>query len=196
MNDYTGPDGKTYKLGHFKPTNYQIGITLNGTRYLVPVVITYSSHCFTDTKKQTVLETDPWFYNTDHTGPRAFCPTRWNSSLDLPGNIDFLINQNKGCYDATIHGSYLHLRNPNAKYLGNGWYVMFKLSRADDPALVHMKIASHHFRKQLPSNVKNPKTKPFSMVLHQWIVSKPEIVETLESGEVQGSIIIQQADAQ
>lgn len=191
MDDFTGPDGKTYKLGHLKPTNYQISITLDGTRFLVPVVVTYSSHCFTDTHDKTVVEDDPWFYSTDNTGPRAFCLTRYASSLDLPENLGCLINDNKGCYDAKNHGVYLHLRNPSPHYPGVGWYVMFKLSKANEPMLVHLKITSHHFRRQLPTNVRNPRTKPFTMVLQQWLVSKPEIVALLKAGKVAGSIPVE-----
>lgn len=190
MNDFIGPDGKAYRLAHLKTTNYQVPLTSEGVRYIIPLVVSFSSHCFTDTRNKTVLATDPWFYALDHTGPRAFCHKRWESSKDLPANLGYLINENLGCFDAENHGKYLHLRNPNAKYPGNGWYVMFNLKQADSPALVHLGVASHHNRPTYPTNIKNRRTKPFAMVLEQWIRSKPAILKSLQEGVIPGTIPI------
>lgn len=193
MDDYTGPDGKTYSLGHLKTTNYQVPITSNGVRYIIPLVLSYSNHCITTDKDKTVQATDPWFYvaeqNDGETVNRAFCKTRWESSSDLPQNLGYMVNGNLNCYDANKHGVYLHLRNPNPKFPGNGWYVMFNFKKAWGPDLVHLKVASHHHRPRLPSNVKKKaKPKPFGMVLEQWIRSKDEMYQRLQAGVVPGSI--------
>lgn len=191
MTEYTGPDGKQYDLRHLKPTNYQVSITVDGKRYLVPLVVTFSHHCYSDGDGGAVQPGDPWYLCQDHKGHRVFCPTRWESSLDLPENIGFLINQNKGCYDAKSKGNYLHLRNPNVKFPGNGWYVMFNFKRATLPALVHMSINSHHHRRALPTDIRNARQKPFGMMLAQWLSSKSDLLELLDKGKVPGAIPVE-----
>jgi len=194
MQNYTGPDGKTYGLAHLRTTNYMVSISIDSKRYLVPIVVTFSPHCYTTTRDETVLESDPWFLLSDDTGHRAFCKTRWESSADLGQNVGYLINNNLGCYEASDRKSaYLHLRNPNPKFPGNGWYVMFNFKPADDPSLVFMGIASHHHRRGFPSNVpKRTRPKPFGMVLEQWIRKRPQLVTKLTSGALPGTIPIEE----
>lgn len=192
MQDYRGPDGKSYRLNHLKTSNYQVPVTSGGNRYLIPIVVTFSAHCYTDTRKKTVTQNDPWYFKTDSTGDRAFCVTRWESSKDLPENVGYLINGSLKCYESTNgDGVYLHLRNPNSKYPGNGWYVMFNFKPADAPALVIMGIESHHNRKQFPTNIKNRKPKPFAMVLEQWVSSKPKLLGVLQSGVLPGTMPVE-----
>jgi hypothetical protein len=192
MQFYQCPAGQKYDLSHLRTTNYAVSLTINDKRYLVPIVVTFSHHCYTTTNKKTVLPSDRLFFRTDKTGHRAFCPTRWASSHDLPENVGYLIANNLGCYESTVgDGVYLHLRNPNQKYPGNGWYVMFNFKPAHAPALVLMGISSHHKRAVFPTNIsKKARPKPFSMVLEQWLNRKPHLIKLLESGALPGTILL------
>lgn len=194
MQDYQGPNGKSYRLDHLKTSNYSVPVSIGGERYLIPIVVTFSPHCYTTTRDNTVLKTDPWFHLSDHTGDRAFCATRWESSTDLGDNVGYLINDNLPCYEASDRRSaYLHLRNPNQKFPGNGWYVMFNFKPAADPALVFMGIASHHRRDGFPSNVpKGSRSKPFGMVLEQWVSKRPELLKKLTTGALPGTIPVKE----
>lgn len=189
MKTFVGPDGQAYRLDHLKPVDYQIPVTIEDIKYVVPVVVTFSHHCFSDGRKQTVTLNDPWFYISDSTGHRVFCTTRWTSSLDLPGHVGRLINDKLYCYSVHDKGNYVHLRNPNPKFPGQGWYIFFDLIRpSGGAAIVHMFIASHHLRPALPTNIKGKKLIRFPALLTKWIREKEGLYESLKAGNLPNTV--------
>ena len=190
MKTFVAPTGQEYKLDHLKPVDYQIPVTIEDVKYIVPVVVTYSPHCFSDGKRGSVQPTDPWFYTTDSTGHRVFCTTRWNSSLNLPAHVGALINNKLYCYAVHDKGNYVHLRNPNPKFPGNGWYVFFDLKNptGSGPAIVHMYISSHHLRPDFPPSIRGKKTFRFPALLAKWIRDKEPLHASLKAGNIPGTV--------
>lgn len=119
---YTGPDEQIYNLEHLQTQRYAIKLKIEEQIYDVPVVLTFSNHCYTDNRNENgsaAKPTDPWFCLTDNKGHRVFCKTRWTASLALPDYLHTIIDKKLDCYRAH-NGIFIriHDNDRDEKYAG------------------------------------------------------------------------------
>lgn len=178
---FKGPDGTVYTFDHMKPFDDAVSVTVNGKRYHVPVVVIFSSHCFTDTRNGTVKTTDDDFLLSDVTGNRAFCPTRYKVSIDLPDQIQGILGQAHAaqCYRLDAASGYIFLHDSDHPNKWRGWYVFFSFdrSKAGAPLALRVSVTSHHYRQTHPQNLRWKGSMKFPALAADWMSKRPDFLE-------------------
>lgn len=172
-HQYEGPNGSTYSLSHLAPFSLVTEVTIDGLARAMTIDIVFSTHCYTDHRRNTVLIDDPWFFCTDSTGNRAFCPTRWKQSLTLPDLVRRLIQERKVCYMLNSSSNLCRVETTSKNNKFEGWYLMFDFSRAKPPssADVRVSIKSYHHRRSSPGNFRAAPRR-FHALLAEWFSKK------------------------
>lgn len=190
---FTMPDGSVYDLNHMQRMNSAVSVTVNGKRYRIPVVVIFSTHCYTDGKNGTVKMTDDLYFHTDNTGHRAFCEERYNTSLKLPDRVRNMIEESGACYKLDKASNYVHLHDPGKPDKWRGWYVLFTFdrSKAGEPVALRVSITSYHYRMKKPDNLRWTGSFKFPALVAEWLRNRedvlqqfPEIVDDAGTGAV------------
>lgn len=177
---FIGAEGTTYSFDHMEPLAGDVSVTIDGKRYLIPVSVIFSSHCYTDGKNGTVKPSDDDFLLTDSTGHRAFCPTRYKASKNLPQQILALFDKAHvpQCYTLHATAGYIFLHDSDHPNKWRGWYLFFEFERSKQgaPLALRVSVRSHHYRQTHPQNLRWKGSKKFPVLAADWMSVRPDFV--------------------
>lgn len=169
---YQGPDGQQYDLDHLQTQRYEMTLKIEEVRYDVPVLLTFSKHCYSDNQNvdgSKAAPSDPLYCFTDDKGHRVFCEKRWKASIALPDYMRTIMQKGLDCMKVNSGGGIIriHDNDPNQKYAG--WYIFFEFGRAKQgPSLIRVNVTSHHHRRQLPDSIRSTEKFKFDSLMSQW----------------------------
>jgi hypothetical protein len=178
---FIGANGTTYTFDHMDPLAGDVSVTINGNRYLIPLFVIFSPHCYSDGKNSTVQMTDADYLLTDDTGHRAFCPKRYKVSHNLPGQIRALFDNGHvpQCYTLNAGSGYVFLHdNADPRNKWRGWYLLFKFERSKQgmPVALKVSVKSHHYRQTHPENLRWKGSKKFPVLVADWMRDRPDFI--------------------
>lgn len=178
MKPFTGPDGTVYNFDHMKSVHDSVSVTVNGKRYLIPLIVIFSSHCYSDCRNGTVRMDDELYLLTDDSGHRAFCLERYNASKYLPDRVLTMLGQNAACYKLDKAAGYIYIHDPRFPDKWRGWYVFFKFnkSKTGAPLSLHINVTSHHYRNSAPPNLRWKGSFKFPAVVAEWLRTRADFL--------------------
>jgi hypothetical protein len=180
LQPFNGANGTTYTFDHMEPFSGDVSVTINGSRYLIPVSVIFSSHCYTDGKNGAVKTTDDDYLLTDASGHRALCPTRYKVSKDLPSQIRSIFDNAHvpQCYTLNAASGYIFLHDSDHPNKWRGWYVFFTFDRSKHgaPLALRVSVTSHHYRQTHPQNLRWKGVKKFPVLVSDWMRDRPDFV--------------------
>ncbi|MBX9900319.1 MAG: hypothetical protein K2Y28_05995 [Burkholderiaceae bacterium] len=188
---FTMPDGTVYNLDHMQRMNSAVLVTVNGKRYRIPIVVMFSTHCYTDGKDNTVEMTDDLYFHTDDTGHRAFSKERYNTSLKLPDYVRSMIEKSEPCYKLNKANNYVHLPDPGKPDKWRGWYVFFTFDRSKEGGVVALRVSitSYHYRMKKPENLRWMGSIKFPALVAEWLSKRDDVLQQfLEIVDVNGTL--------
>lgn len=174
---FTDPDTRVvYTFDHLNPIDATVSVTIGGQRYLVPIVVLFSNHCFTDGKNNTVTMNDSLYILTDDTGHRAFCDPRYQRSLTLPTRLLQVIANSDPCFRLSKEGSYIHIHDILTRNRFTGWYVYFKFDnpKAGAAEAIRVSVTSYHYRQTHPDNLRWKGSVKFPVLVTDWLRVRPD----------------------
>lgn len=182
--EFTGPDGHSYGLGHLKTQRYEIKLKIEEQHYDVPVVLTFSNHCYTNDQNDDTTPakiSDAWYCLTDNKSDRVFCKKRWKASIALPAYLHIMMQHGLDCYKTTRAGNSIRIHDNDMSEKYAGWYVFFQFTASNGrgPGIVRINVTSHHHRHRLPDSVRSTVKFKFDSLMAQWCKERPEIMMQL-----------------
>lgn len=177
---FTRADGTVFTFDHTASFADSVSVTISGKRYVLPVFVILSPHCFSDAKNGKVQTTDDDYLFTDSTGNRAFCATRYKSSLKLPAQIKSIFSNNHPpqCYKLNAADGYIFLHDSDRSNKWRGWYVFFSFDRSKlgAPLALRVSVTSHHYRQTFPQNLRWKGSKKFPVLVADWMTNRPDFL--------------------
>jgi hypothetical protein len=173
---YTDPDGNTFTFDHLNPFDATVSVTVEGRRYIVPITLVFSNHCFTNGKDNTISMDHPLYILTDKTGHRIFSHGRHQESLTLPDRMREVIAAKGHCFKLDKEGSYIHIHDPQSRDKFAGWYIYFKFDqpKAGETVAIRVSITSHHYRQGRPKELRLTMSVKFPALAALWLRSRPD----------------------
>lgn len=157
--------GKTYSLHHLRPLSLSFTVKIKGQDVEVPLVVFFSDHCYTETRKEHHPDDAVILKEKKRHGlidERVFCLPRWNFSQGLPSILEGL--HDKRCY---LGDNEIFYRQEGAPPRNShaGWYICIKLGVSEKNQNLTMSVRSVHWRENRPHGVIRGNPRPFYAVL-------------------------------
>ena len=157
--------GQVYSLEHLHRFEVSYSIKVEGKEMDVPLMIFFSDHCYTETRKDSHPESAVILREEKRHGiidERVFCQQRWHFSKHLPEIIKNL--HSKRCHLGDNEVFYRQEESP-PRNSHAGWYICIKLSVSERHKNLTLSVRSVHWRENRPLGVLRGGPRPFFAIL-------------------------------